>query len=697
MNTYRKRTNGIAVFIVAIVVMTIALSGIVAAETASNHAKTQVILYLVGSDLETEHGTGTGDLEEIAASYEIATLTENFNPSQLDIVVAFGGAKNPGWQGMKIATANQLMADKKTGKFGNGNYLYSDPDADMGSEQSLEKFLSVVKSSRTADRTILILSDHGNSYDGIGIDDKTKNGLKMGDIDNALKTSGMTFDPVMFDACLMASVEVGKTVQPYTGLMLGSEEIQRGSYSYSNVIDPLISNVNTDSRTVMKKVADSYIDSKGKPKAKTMSIIDETKMTAVRDSLNDLGAKLNTVAETDQGLHDLKSAYNDAVSLGVMDGSKPTSVDLISLLENIKKKRPELAADVDSTISIVRSAVIYERHNEYSPTVYGLSIASPDAMDLQKYNKYGEAVKVAPGWDAFFMKMVEVSQKSSSDTTSVTTTVAPQVPEGTATSRSDSTSELDKKMSTVSRPGFISRGNGTYELSDPYGSASVYTAYYMIKGSNALSIGTQPVTSGKNGLYYIPEWDGQWYYFPGNKVNSGTLWDQILSFFNVPAPKSQPFLVDMEFDDTTSGGYAEYNSWISIEDQNRISEATLVTYVNTSTNHPETIITPYVITRDGNALFGGDMEKFETGSRVTSYSYGFDLMTNTPHEYTLSQVVIGSDTAMTYAILPDGTYAAGIMAYNDNDNEVNTDQFRIITIRNGAIISSVIGPLTKTG
>jgi uncharacterized protein (DUF2141 family) len=91
------------------------------------------------------------------------------------------------------------------------------------------------------------------------------------------------------------------------------------------------------------------------------------------------------------------------------------------------------------------------------------------------------------------------------------------------------------------------------------------------------------------------------------------------------------------------------------------------------------------------------MEKFETGSRVTSYSYGFDLMTNTPHEYTLSQVVIGSDTAMKYAILPDGTYAVGIMAYNDNDNEVNTDQFRIITIRNGAVISSVIGPLTKTG
>ena len=64
-----------------------------AADPPANHAKTQVLLYVVGSDLETESGTGTADLQEIAGSYE------NTDPSQLDIVVAFGGRRTPAGRG----------------------------------------------------------------------------------------------------------------------------------------------------------------------------------------------------------------------------------------------------------------------------------------------------------------------------------------------------------------------------------------------------------------------------------------------------------------------------------------------------------------------------------------------------------------------------------------------------------------------
>ena len=39
---------------------------------------------------------------------------------------------------------------------------------------------------------------------------------------------------------------------------------------------------------------------------------------------------------------------------------------------------------------------------------------------------------------------------------------------------------------------------------------------------------------------------------------------------------------------------------------------------------------------------------------------------------------------MEYTLLPDGTYAAGIMAYYDNDDEVLADQFRVLTIKNGS-------------
>lgn len=670
-----------------IFLITSALAGVVAAESA-NHAKTQVLLYLVGSDLETNDETGTEDLREIAASYE------NPDPSELDVVVAFGGADKAGWQGMRVATFDQLKADAGTGQFGNGEYLYSDPTADMGSGQTLEKFLSVVKSSRTADRTILILSDHGNSYDGIGVDDKTKNQLKMGDIDRALSASGTHYDPVMFDACLMASVEVGKTVQPYTSLMLGSEEIQRGSYQYSTLLEPLAADAGTDSATVMKNVVDSYIDNQGTAaKAKTMSIIDATKMPAVRDSLNTLGAKLSAVADTEQGLHELKAAYNDAVSLGITDGSKPTSVDLVSLLENIKQKRPELASEIDSTIATVKSAVIYERHNAYSPTVYGLSIASPDAMTLVDYNKYGDAVKVAPDWDEFFVKIIEGAERAPAISSSETTADSEDAEEDSSDDESDNNDKPDKKAAAFSRPGLVSKGDGTYQLNDPYGVASVYSNYYLVNGTHALSIGSQPLNPGADGLYQIPAWDGQWYYLEGKAVSGASLWDKILSFFTGPAKKPQPLLLDMEHGDITSGGFTEYDSWVIIQDKGDTTEAALVFYIDDTRNEYEVSITPYTMTNDGSALFARDMDTFESGTLVTSYSYGFDLATREPGEYTLSQGVAGPDTDLAYGILPDGTYAAGITAYYDNDDEAVSDQFRIITIQDGRIVSSSIGPL----
>jgi hypothetical protein len=696
-NGTRHRCRKYLFFAVLIILIT-AQFGIAAAETSQNHAKTQILAYIVGSDLETDNAMATEDLKEIVSSIEAA------DPVKLDLVVAFGGAKKDGWHGMRIATMEQLKEDAKDGIFGNYQYLYSDTSADMGSGSSLSRFIQETKASRTADRTILIIADHGNSYDGIGVDEVTGNSLKMGDIDNALRGSAIRYEPIMFDACLMASVEVGKTVQPYTGVMLGSEEIQRGSYQYSTIIDPLLENPDTDAQTLMRKVIDAYITSTGSAKSagkvKTMAIIDVSRIPAIRDSLDELGGKLDPVTETDQGLHDMKSAYNDAVRLGISGGGKPTSVDLVTLLENIETKRPELSPDVQKTIGLVKSAVLYERHNEYSPVVYGISIATPDAMSMSQYNSYGEAVKVGPHWDAFFQKMIEVSQKDESAPSAAKPVVAEQQ-SAPASGNDDETSsdkgskDIDKKVRSLGKLTFSGKGNGTYELNDPYNDASVYATYYLINGTHALEIGAVPVSAGTDRLYRIPAWDGTWYYFPGSPVTPQTPWDRILQVFTGGAAKTQPFFVDMVYDDVTSGGFDEYNSWISLQDGGDSSEAILATFVNSSRNSFETTITPYTTTRDGSDLFSQGMDRFDNGSLVTSYTTGFDIKTRTPGDYTLSRTAATPDMAMKYTLLPDGTYASGLLAYYDEDNEVIADQFRIITISNGAIVSSKTGSLSS--
>ena len=670
----------------AIIMTAFLCIGCTAADITRNQAKTQVLVYLVGSDLESGSNTATDDINSILDTYKDTDV------KTLDIIVAFGGADKDGWRGMKIATIEQLKSDVKDGKFGNGQYLYSDPGADMGSGQSLLKFLRTAQELRTANRTILIISDHGASYDGIGVDEITSNSLHMNDIDTALKETGITYDPILFDACLMSSLEVGKTVQPYTHLMLGSEEIQWGSYDYEIFLEALTASPEMDSLTLSQKIADSYTSQTSDSQiVLTMSIINVKQVPAIRESLDALGAKLVPLCDDPQGLHDLKSAYNDAISLGVSDGSAPTSVDLVSLLENIKKKRPELSADIDRTTGLVKQAVVFERHNSYSKAVAGISIASPDAMDPAKYKQYGEGVKIAPNWDTFFQKILAESSRTSA------VHISSSMDQDAVTSAEAEAGLVSRSKATLSRPLFIGKGNGTFELRDPYNAARVFKTYYKINGSTILSIGSQPISPDPNGLYQLPQWDGRWYYFADQKAGTDSFLDTLTRFLYSQQRKTQPLLVDMNYDDVTVGGSDIYYSWVSFQDKSYSTNATLITYVNSTRNQNAVVIAPYTVTETGDALFGDSMKKFPAGSLVTSWTSGFDVKMGNVDEYTLSHTTAVPEMNMEYTLLPDGTYAVGIMAYYDNDDEVLADQFRILTIKNGAVISSTIEPLPRAG
>jgi hypothetical protein len=679
--------------VIIIVTATLGCIGTAAADLPSNQAKTQVLIYIVGSDLESQGGTGTQDIGEIVTGYG------DTDPKTLDVVVAFGGAKKSGWEGMKIATMDDLKRDALDGKFGNSQqYAFSDPSADMGSVNSLVKFVSMVQASRPADRTIIILNDHGASYYGIGPDENTDNALSTGSIDTALGDRKVGFDPIMFDACLMGSIEVAKIAQPHTSVLLTSEEIEWGGYDYAPLIRTLIQNPDSDSATLSRVVADSFIDTrKDHPQPATQAVIDTTKIPAIVESLDSLGAKLVVVADTDQGLYDLKGAYNDAIQIGKKTKeSKAYAVDLISLLENIQKKRPELSTDVQNTISLVRSAVSYERHNQYSAAVSGLSIASPDALTPATYRELGAAVKIAPNWDQFFEKMISVSNYGTSRSPTETSIEMSGPSEITDPSGNGKISA--KASAVLIKPGFVNKGNGTFELKDPYHNAEVLGIYYRINGTDALEIGTQLINPDARGLYQVPEWDGRWYYFPNTvNVGQGSFWDWFLALFSAPAASttSAPLLVDLEYGEVTSGGHTTYDSLISLQNQTVNTEAILTAYTNQSRGTAEIMITPYTITNDDYAVFRDGTERFEPGTRVTSYALGFNIRTRNTSEYTLSSTTAGPDMTMKYAMLPDGTYAIGILAYYDNEDEVLADQFRIITISNGAVVSSAIGPLIR--
>jgi len=153
----------------------------------------------------------------------------------VDIIVAFGGADQNGWRGMRFANINQLIQDGADGRYGdetgNGAYLYTAGNAHMGDQSSLRQFLEYVKEGYVNyDVRSFVFWDHGASYGGFGNDENYNYDLlTLTEIQNALEQSGTDkFDMIGFDACLMASAEVARFVRTGATYLLASEELEPG-------------------------------------------------------------------------------------------------------------------------------------------------------------------------------------------------------------------------------------------------------------------------------------------------------------------------------------------------------------------------------------------------------------------------------------------------------------------------------------
>ena len=80
----------------------------------------------------------------------------------------------------------------------------------MTDPNTLTSFIKWCAKNFPANRNQLIFWDHGGgSISGYGYDEKFKSSgsMNLAEINQALKKSGVTFDFVGFDACLMATLE----------------------------------------------------------------------------------------------------------------------------------------------------------------------------------------------------------------------------------------------------------------------------------------------------------------------------------------------------------------------------------------------------------------------------------------------------------------------------------------------------------
>ena len=363
-NTNKRKITPFIPFIVLGVFILLTLVLIVNADKifASHKGKRTIMIYMVGSNLESEYGAATSDLSEMIKS---GVDFENIN-----IVVYTGGSKY--WRTSSISNEENAIFELSSEGIAKVSTYAREK---MGSTSTLLTFLNYAYDNYKADNYSLIFWDHGGGpIYGFGYDEfNTSDTLSLNEIRNALKSSSFRnkkLDFIGFDACLMSSIETAYALKDYTDYMIASEENEPGSgWDYSFLAD-----IKGDSTP--KQIGESIVDhfynyySYYGTNGITISLLDLTKIKAVENDINSLFSAIEGNLVLD--FSNISRTRNNSKSFGKSTSSSYDLVDLYDLAENMPSKYNEYARKLENSIT---EFVIY--HKTDISGAHGISIYFP--------------------------------------------------------------------------------------------------------------------------------------------------------------------------------------------------------------------------------------------------------------------------------------------------------------------------------
>lgn len=345
-----------------------------------------VYWYICGSDLETQYGSATADIEEM--------LDVNLPPN-VKVVLQTGGSSE--WQ-------NDVMGNNVIGRYlydSSGlNELELVPDADMGDKSTLQNFLQFGKDNFPADHRVFVFWNHGGgTTGGVCVDERTGNTLSLNDIQDAFSgvygTSQGTppFELVGFDACLMSTCDVANMLYGISRYMTASEEFVPGNgWNYSGWIRALAQNPSMDGATLGKAICDSYMigcEEYGTEETATLSVVDLSKVPALESAYEAFGAEALSYSKNNPQsfFSDFGRNAQRAENYGgnTREQGYSNMVDIGDLAYKSQNILPRTARQL---INAVDSAVVYKVHGIYRGQGTGLSGYYPYDGDVDTYSRY---------------------------------------------------------------------------------------------------------------------------------------------------------------------------------------------------------------------------------------------------------------------------------------------------------------------
>lgn len=175
-----------------------------------------IMIYMVGSDLETYGGLAAQDIQEIVE----ADYGENTR-----IVLQTGGCLDWSIEGMTDGEVERWEIDGDTLQL-----VETLGKTRMLTAEALADFITFAAETYPAEKYSLVMWDHGGGVPiGFGQDEIYPNDILYDyQIGEALEQAGVYFECVAFDACSMCTLEVAMALKDYAKYMVAAESVVVG-------------------------------------------------------------------------------------------------------------------------------------------------------------------------------------------------------------------------------------------------------------------------------------------------------------------------------------------------------------------------------------------------------------------------------------------------------------------------------------
>lgn len=345
--------------------------------THENDKNVVVLGYVIGSNLENMTGLASANITQM--------IDATKNGSNLSFVLETGGSSRWFTDGISNDTYGRYIV--KDGKIELVELLSS--QTSMSDPQTFEDFLKWAKEAYPADRYMLVLWDHGGGFGlGYGQDDYNKREENQGlllvsDLTNAIKNSGMKFDAIGFDACLMQTFETALAFEPYADYYIASEEVEGGfGWFYKSAFTKLAQDPTIPTLDFAKELISSFdvyntalhdgeIDTKS-----TLSVVDLTMVKPIYTQLEKVFENANAAILKDPEFYaDLSVASQNAYVFH--NEEQVDMIDFLSILNSLDYTNEICKDDACLAIADMVKASIPYRNKNSAQGVNGMAVMFP--------------------------------------------------------------------------------------------------------------------------------------------------------------------------------------------------------------------------------------------------------------------------------------------------------------------------------